>query len=115
MLAFFSAAVPMILVWSGSLEAATDLLAYPEAKLLLARNVFLFVVSVLMATSIFMDPSVKMLHLIGAVLLVLTAFTWNIVVGLLWLLPSLFTWQAYRNATTTNPSLQADRPPAGGR
>ena len=105
MLAVFSIGVaPGIQIWTFSFDALVELPWHREGELLHGTNGLLFLYSIIMALSVQTRLAVEKARFVFAVVLALIAFSSNVVLGFLWLLPAIFCWQATREVVTPDPS-----------
>ena len=105
MLAVFSIGVaPSIEIWTVSLDALVALPWHREGELFHGTNGLLFLYSFPMALVLLGGLRVDTAHVVLAVVIALIAFTSNVVLGLLWLLPAIFCWLASRQVMPPDPS-----------
>lgn len=112
-LALFAAFAPNQRLWATSFDAFAGFLSRYEPGLMGSTHGLLLVMSLALAATLFARSPLGTSRLGVAAVLALVAFSLNVVMGFLWLLPALFCLLASRENLSTDPS-HHDRPPAGG-
>jgi len=112
-LALFAAYAPELQIWAAGFDAFAGLLSHYEPRLLPGTRGLLLVVSLTMGAMLFGRSPMRAPYFGIAAVLALLAFSWNAVMGLIWLLPAVFCLLASRESVPTDPS-RDDGPPARG-
>ena len=113
-LALFAAYAPELRIWAAGFDAFAGLLSHYEPRLLPGTQGLLLVVSLVMAAMLFGGSRIRAPYLGIAAVLALLAFSWNAVMGFIWLLPAVFCLLASRESVPTDPSRHDGPPTSGG-